>query len=71
MQNCILIRDPHENENITGVILTELSYDEIAKIADQCRSDEGDDYNDYDKFTDMLREKGCTLYIGFFDDIIF
>ena len=71
MQNCILIRDPHENENIMGVILTELSYNEVAKIADQCRG-EDDESNDYDLFEEKLTEKGNTKIIwGCFDDIIF
>lgn len=73
MQNCLLIRDSHENENVLMVVIGDISSDEVDKIADECRSEDeyGDEHKDYNKFTEILKERGCTIYAPDFDDIIF
>ena len=73
MQDCILIRDLHENENVLMVVIGDLSSDEVDQIADECRSEDeyGNEYKDYDKFTEMLKESGCTIYAPDFDAVYF
>lgn len=73
MQDCILIRDLHENENVLMVVIGDLSSDEVDQIADECRSEDeyGNEYKDYDKFTEMLKERGCTIYAPDFDAVYF
>ena len=56
MLNCILIRDSFEYDYIRGVILTEMSEEEVHAIKDTC--EEGDD----DSLVEKLKEKGCTVY---------
>lgn len=56
MLNCIIIRDSYECDNIRGVILTEMSEEEVDAIKDTC--EEGDD----DSLVEKLKEKGCTVY---------
>lgn len=73
MQNCILIRDSHENENVLMVVIGDLSFDEVGEIADECRSEDedGDEDKDYTKFTEMLKERGCTIYAPDYDAVYF
>ena len=68
MQNCILIRDPHEYENIIGVIIGDITYEAVDELADQFRGDD-DEESDYRAFVEKLQEMGCTVFGGILDEI--